>query len=312
MSEGLDFASIRSSIDGEAISALPPQSFNPTAMNRLECRPVVRTPGQLRLHRALEEVGWIGVIDEFNEAARLRHPPVTEPILIASNGTILSGIGRWRSAVFDGRLEINCVEYPLSEDQSLQFILAHHQRRSGWNDFVRICLAQTLEPNLQQRALDNMRAGGKFKGSANLPEAQRIDVRKEIAQIAGVGERNVCNVKTILQKAHPILIGGLKAGTLTINRAMQFCKLPKTEQLEQFIRYSEERATNRVIRRSIPQPKEKKASLDALAVLGALQCKETRQPGSIAVRVGRHKRTVVLVGQDDIAGPQSQRELKLQ
>jgi hypothetical protein len=159
-----------------------------------------------------------------------------------------------------------------------------------------------VEPNLQQKALDNMRNGGKFTGLANLPEARHIDVRKEVARAAGVGDRNVSNVKTILQRAHSILIGALKEGTLRINCAIQFCKLPKADQLEQFIRFSEERATNRVIRRSIPQRKEKKASLDVLAILDALQCQEARQPGSVAVRVGRHKRTVVLVGQDYVAG----------
>ncbi len=46
---------------------------------------------------------------------------------------------------------------------------------------------------------------------------------------------------------------------LKINRAIQFCKLPRAEQLEQFIRYSEDRATNKVIRRSVAQPKEKQA-----------------------------------------------------
>jgi hypothetical protein len=310
MSEGLDFVSICGASNVEAISAVPPQSFNPSAMSRLEGRPVVRPPGQLRIHRALEKVGWTGAIDEFNKAARLRHPSVTEPILITTDGTILSGFGRWRSAVFDGRPEINCIEYLLSEDESLQFILAHHQSRRGWNHFVRICLALNLEFNLQQRALDNMRAGGKFKGLANLPEAH-IDVRKEIARVAGVGDRNVSNVKTILQRAHPILIEGLKEGTLTINRAIQSCKLPKAEQLEQFIRYSEERATNMVIRRSIPRPKEEKANLDVAAILEALQRQEGREPGSVAVRVGRHKRTVVLLGRDLLTGPPFQTELNL-
>jgi hypothetical protein len=103
----------------------------------------------------------------------------------------------------------------------------------------------------------------------------------------------------------------LRDGRLTINRAIQFCKLPRAEQLEQFIRHSEERATNRVIRRSIPQPKEKKASLDIGAILEALQHQEVRQPGSVAVRVGRHKRTVVLIGQDLFAGEHPQKELKL-
>jgi hypothetical protein len=55
-------------------------------------------------------------------------------------------------------------------------------------------------------------------------------------------------------------------------------------------------------------------SLSALqfsAVLGVLRCQEERQPGSVAVRVGRHKRTVGLVGRDYVAGPQSPKELKL-
>jgi hypothetical protein len=292
-------------------AALPPESFNPTAIGRLEGRPVVRSPQQLRLHRALEEVGWAGVTNEFNEAAKLSHQSGADPILITTTGTILAGFGPWRSAILDSKREINCIEYPLPEDESLKFMLTHHQTRCGWNDFVRICLALTLESNLQQTALDNMRIGGKLKGLANLPKAQHIDVRKEIARVAVVGDRNVSNVRTIVQRAHPILIEALKEGTLRINYALQLCELAKVDQLEQFIRYSEERATNRVIRRSIPQRKEKKASLNILAVLGALQCQEERQPGSVAVRVGRHKRTVVLVGRDYVAGSHPPKELKL-
>jgi hypothetical protein len=310
MSAELDLAPIRSSIDLEAISAVLLQPFSPTAMSRLECCPVVRSPKQLRLHQALEEVGWTGEIDEFNYAAGLSHRSITEPILITTNGTILSGFGSWRSAVFDGRFEINCIEYPLSEDESLQFILTHHQTRRGWNDFVRIRLALTLEPSLQQKALDNIRTGGKLKGSANLPEAHRIDVRKEIARAAGVGDRNVSNVRTILQRAHPILEGALKEGALSINRAIRLCNLPVAEQLEQFIRYSEERATNRVIRRSIPQPKDKSASLDVVAVLDALRHQEAQLPGSVPVRVGRHRRTVVLIGEDLFARLPAQPELR--
>jgi len=70
-----------------------------------------------------------------------------------------------------------------------------------------------------------MRAGGKYKGSATLPDLERVDVRQQIATIAGVGARNVSNVKTILQVAHPRLIEALTDGTLTINGAMRLCKL---------------------------------------------------------------------------------------
>ena len=300
MSSQLDFTSIRSSSAVEVISAVPAAALNATAISR-EGRPVVRSPEQLRLHRALSDLGWAGIICELNEAAWLTSASIALPILITTSGTILAGIGGWQSAVHDGRHEINCIEYPLSEEEALQFIISHHQPQPGWNAFVRTCLALKLEPYFRERALDHMRAGGKYKGSANLPEAQHIDVRQEIARAAGVGARNVSNVRTILQTAHMRLKEALRDGTLSINRAIQFCKLNRTKQLEQFIRYSEERATNNVIRQAIGRPKEEKISYDAVIVLDALQQQEARQPGSVAVRFGRHKRTVVLIGQDLLA-----------
>jgi hypothetical protein len=100
---------------------------------------VVRTSNQLRLHPALAEIGWTGVIDEFNEATRSKDQSVPEPILITTNGTILAGFGRWRLAVFDDRHEINCIEYSLSEEEALQFIISHHQPQSGWNKYIRVC-----------------------------------------------------------------------------------------------------------------------------------------------------------------------------
>ena len=302
----------RTSIAVEPISAVPPSPpFNPTAMSRLEGSPVFRLPEQLRLHRALDELGWTGGIYDLNNAARLKNQSIPEPILITTNGTILAGFERWRLAVFEERREIPCIEYPLSEEEALRFIITHHQPRRGWNAFVRICLALTLEPYFQQKALDNMHAGGKYKGWANLPDLQRIEVRQEVANAAAVGARNVTSVKALLKLAHPRLIEALRDGTLTINRAIHFCKLSRAEQLEQFIRYSEERATNNVIRRSIARPKEEKTGPHAVTVLNALRQQEVRQPGSVVVRVGRHQRTVILVGRDLLPEPHSQKELKL-
>ncbi len=291
-------------------SAVPP-FFNRATTNRLEGRPVKRSPEQLRLHPALEELGWLGLIDELNDAARLKNQSVPEPIFVTPNGTILAGFGSWQLALLECRQDIHCIEYPLSEDESLPFILTHHQPRRGWNAFVRIRVALTLTPHFQQRALDNMRAGGKYKGSADLPEAQHVDVRQEIAAAAGVGTRNVSNVKMILDRAHPRLKDALRDGRLTINRAVQFCKLPWAEQLEQFTLYVEERETNKVVRRSIARPKDTKTSLDVVAVLDALRQQETRQPGSVVVRVSRRQSSVILVGRDLLTATQSQKELKL-
>ncbi len=274
-------------------------------------RPVIRIPEQLHLHHALEELSLVGAVDGINEAARLKHQAILEPVLITTDGTVLAGFGRWQLALFEHWKEIECIEYPLSEEESLPFILTHHRARRGWNAFVRIRLALRLEPYYQQRALENMRAGGKYKGSASLPEVQRIDVRQEIASLAGVGARNVSNVKTILKVAHPRLIEALRNGTVTINTAMQLCKLPRTEQVEQFVRRSEERAIDKVIRRSLARPKQEEISPDVLTVLEALRLQEAREPGSVVLRVGPFQRTVVLLGKEVFTTLHSQRDLEL-
>jgi hypothetical protein len=78
------------------------------------------------MHPALEELGWTAVIDELNDAARLKNQSGQEPILITTNGTLLAGVGRWKLALLKGEKEIPCIEYPRSEDEALQFILEHH------------------------------------------------------------------------------------------------------------------------------------------------------------------------------------------
>lgn len=272
-------------------------AFDPTAMKWLEGRSVVRCPEQLRLHRALDELGWPCVLDDLDDAARRKYESAPEPILITTDGTILSGFGPWRLAVFDGRHEIDCIEYPIGEENSLQFILRYHQPRRTWNAYVRICMALTLEPYFQQQALENMRAGGKYKGLANLPNPYRIDVREEIAALVGVSPRLVGNVKMIQRAAHSRILEALRDGTLKINGGMQLCKLPKDRQLDQFIRCQEERATNRVIRRSIRRPTEEKNRPAIAAILEALLQQESRQPGSVLVRESSSKRSIISVGE---------------
>jgi hypothetical protein len=303
MSAGLD-----SSNALELVSAVAQQSFNPTAMSRLVGHPVVRSPEQLRLHPAMKELGWTGVIDELNAAARLKDHSLPEQVLITTNGTILAGFGRWRLAMLEGRHEINCIEYPLGEDEALQFILTHHQTRCGWDDFVRIRLALTLEPTLQQSALDNMRAGGKYKGSTNLSEADRIDVREEIARRSGTGTGNVGKVKAILLRAHPNIIAALQNGLLSIHRAWLWTKLPKLQQRLEFARYEEERTQRKILHEFLP--KAASVSLDPAHVIESLQRLEARQPGSIAIRTSRRlQRTVVILGQDFSRQPGAQKEL---
>jgi hypothetical protein len=261
---------------------------------RIQGRPVVRSPEELHVHPALLELHGLDIAVELNEAERTRDH-LTTPVAITSEGTILSGFGRWRSKLLHGEPEVQCIEYALAEEDSLQFILVNHKPQRGWNAFVRTCLAIKLEPYFQHRALDNMRAGGKYKGSAKLPNPQHIDVRRQIAAIAGVGARNVSNVKLILRDAHPRLLIALANGTLTINKALTLCKLPLRDQLEAFTQLVEERAIDTVIQHTLARSRYQKPFPHAASMLAAFQLCESRHPGSVVVRRGPSGRTTISV-----------------
>jgi hypothetical protein len=271
---------------------------------------VFRSPQDLHLHPALLELDCLDLALELNEAERIRKYP-TAPIPITSRGIILSGFGRWRSALLHEELEIQCVEYPLDENESLQYILADHKPQRGWNAYVRTRLALTQERYLQLRAVTNMREGGRYKGSAKLPNHQHIDVRCEIAELGGVGARNVSNVKIILKAAHPRLLSALRDGELTINKALGLCKLPTAKQLEAFTQQLEERAVDAVIRGALKQRRKPEPCPDAVFILAALQQYETRFPGSVAVRRDRSGRILISVGNDILEQINTQKELQL-
>lgn len=283
-------------------------SLHPKRTMQPERRPVTWSPGQLRLHPVLDEIGWPGQIGELNDAVLSTDRSVPEPILVTTNGMILAGFARWRLAILENWHEIDCIEYRVSDEDSLHFILNHHQTRRGWNAFVRICVALALKPFFQMRALDNMRAGGKCKGWATLPDANRIDVRQEIARIAQTGTRNVSNVEKIRESAHPRLIDALRNGTLKINGAIKLCTFSKAEQLEKFIRQSEDREIGKVIRKSIRSPREEKSNPDVVTTLEVLLQQEAH-PGSIEIRVCDSPRTVVVLARDLLVGALAQRRL---
>jgi hypothetical protein len=282
----------------EIVIAVPQPPFNPTVKRRPEGRAVVHLPEQLRLHPAMKELGWTGAIDELNNVARRKNQSMSDPILITTNRTILAGFGRWRLAILDGWTEIDCTEYPLGDDEALDFIIRHHQPQRGWNAFVRIGLALTLESNFQQKAQENMRIGGKYKGSTNLSGADHIEVRREIAKVAGTGTGNVGKVKKILRHAHPSIIAALQNGLIRIHRAWKWCKLSKLQQKAEFARYEEERIQRKILREF--SATSTNALLDPTQVFKTLEEIEARRPRSIIIRTSCRKRTVVTLGQDSL------------
>lgn len=256
---------------------------------------VSRPPEQLQRHRVLDEIGWTD-LEEINEAARRKLESVRKPILITKHGTILSGLGSWHLALFEGRQQVICVQYDIDELEALQFILAIHRTAKRWNSFISIRIALKLEPYFQQKAVENMKAGGRYKGSTNLSKADRIEVRQEVANIAGSGVGNVDKVKTILQSAHPNVIQALQDGALRIHRAWTWCRLPKSQQKEVFAKYDEDQTRRKILREFKgvrPKPR-----FDSARALEALLSFEAGHPCQIEFRISPGRNTVVLLGQD--------------
>jgi hypothetical protein len=272
------------------------------ASNSFIARSAIRNTKDLRPHPALVDLGFADFIEELNEAALLENEVLPDAILVTPDGTILAGFGRWRLALLQNIPQVQCIEYAINATESLQFILRLHNTHRGWNAFVRIRLALTLEPDFQRRAVENMRAGGRYKGSANLPEAQCIDVRQRIAEAAGVGARNVSKVQSILRTGHPQLVTAVTNDVLSIDAAMRFCKLPKAKQVDRLVRHLEDRETGKIIRRSVGRSTTARTCADVITVLDKLQHEETRRPGTVVVRLSQLKNTVVLLGQDFLGG----------
>jgi hypothetical protein len=125
-------------------------------------------------------------------------------------------------------------------------------------------------------------------------------VREKIADLAGVSPRTVGKVKIILKKAHPSLIEALHNGTITINAALEICKFDTTRQVEEVPRFLAKRANRKTYREYIDKLQVEQFGADLSGLLAELQQFEAIKPGSVEVRSGRGKKTVIIVGKNHV------------
>lgn len=180
-----------------------------------------------------------------------------EPLTITHDRTIIDGYTRWELARLQGRPTLTCLAYKLSEVEALQWILRTHQRSNGLNAFNRIMLALELEPSFQERARSNQRAGGQHKGSSNLTEAEKLDVRTEIAAVAGVSVGNVSKVKHLLTAACSELLETLRSGEISIHRAWLWSRAAPEKQREALWQYRTEKGIKKTIRQLVSRYRSK-------------------------------------------------------
>ncbi len=131
------------------------------------------------------------------------------------------------------------------------------------NDFCRILLALDLEPSLQEKGRSNQRTGGLNKGSSTLTKAVRVDVRAEIAAVAGVSAGNVAKVKQLIAAASPDLLQAVRVGQVSIHRAWLWSKEPSDQQRRRLLDHQGEKGVRKAIRQLVSNhcPKAKSVVL---------------------------------------------------
>ena len=148
---------------------------------------------------------------------------------------------RWQLAAREGRPSVACIEYDLSDEQALTFMLDKHRRSDRLNDFCRILLVLQLEPHWRARARQHQ--AGARKLSSQLTKAGPIDVRAEIAR-AG----NVTKVKQLLETATPAVREALRRGEIRIHRAWRWRQLGADRQNQQLHQYRHRKDIRHTIR----------------------------------------------------------------
>ena len=68
---------------------------------------------------------------------------------------------------------VACIEYDLTDEAALLFMLDQHRRSDRLNAFGRILMALALEPHWRARARERQRHGGHWEAFVKFDESRR-------------------------------------------------------------------------------------------------------------------------------------------
>lgn len=248
---------------------------------------------------------------QLSAVAELDDLAFREPLAITQDHIILDGFARWTLARLRGRSTLACIEYEMSEAEALQNILQRHRRSSGLNDFIRICLALELEPFLKSKGRAKQQAGGQNKGSSILTKAERLDVREEIARIAGVSVGNVTKVKQLTSTTHSDIIKALREKELSIHRAWLWRKQSPEEQREKLWLNQSKRGISKTIRHLLSPylPKNSHTALNVGHLIKLVSALQSGTLGSVRLVSINVPGKIVLVTEELLRTLEAQEEL---
>lgn len=223
-------------------------------------RLVIRRLGELKPHPSYLKHRICVSAPKLAGLAELGDDAFRDPILITRDCTIIDGYARVELAKLHNRVSLNCIEYDLSELEALSWLVQTHLPSRGYASFTRVLLALEMEPLLKEKARSNQQIGGQRKGSSNLTEAERVEVRNAVAAAARVSVGTFSKAKQLISRADPQLQAALRDGEISIHRAWQWSQLPRHEQRQNLALYRQRKGMERTVKQLISKQLKRQSS----------------------------------------------------
>ena len=276
-------------------------------------RLVTRSPSELHPHPSWVKHNLGLSVARLSAIAASWNPSRLDPIPITRDGTILNSHEVCELARRRGLERVSCLEYDLDEAEALLWIIQHSHQDQELNSYLRIVLALDYEPSLRERARENQRLGGQFKGLTNLSEAQATNCRREIARLAGVSEGTLAKVRRLLQAGCPELLEALRQGDVSIDCAFGWLQNPE-KQLEQLTLHRSLGGITRTIdsllhRHRIADPAGT-GQLDIQRIGSALVAMDTERKTSVLIGAIKTPGKVMLLSKELLQSLEGQGELQ--
>jgi len=276
------------------------------------CRLIVRSLSELHPHPSWVKHNFSLSVSQLSAIAARWDDSQLDPVSIAGDATILKSHEICELARRRGLEKVPCLEYDLSEAEALLWIIQRSHGDQELNLYQRIILALDYEPAFRERARENQRSGGQFKGLTSLSEAHAMNRRREIARLAGASEGTVAKVKKLLQAGRPEVLEALRAGEISIDCAFGWLQKPE-EQLDQFRLHRTLKGITRkidsLIRRNVIADSAGTGQLDIRRLGRALAAMDTQGKSSVLIGELRAAGKVILLSNELLRALEIQGEL---
>jgi hypothetical protein len=250
-------ATLTSSSPSAFHSQLPSSPTPPGAVIERRVDTLLAHPGFAK-HTRGYSTQEISVLSDRGEAAYL------DPLTITQDGYVIDGYAVWQLAKIQRRTTVRCIVRHMSKEEALLHLIAKNRGSKGIDDFIRILLALELEPWFRARAKSNQRRGGRGKGSSQLTEADRLDVRVEIARVAGVSVGNVSKVKRLLRDGIPELQDAIRVGEISISRAEGWVRSSPASQRRRLVDHRHRHGIRKTINKLLKKREARPSVCDGL------------------------------------------------